>query len=56
MVTFATEAEKVRVDYAMREEGIAKLEKNFENQRHPHVHRIRCAEESLNVPPMDEAD
>ena len=50
------EAEKVRIDYAMCEEGIAKLEKNFENQRHPYVHRIRCAEESLNVLSVDEAD
>ena len=53
---WATGAEKVRVDHAMHEEAIAKLEKDFENQHHPYVHRISCADESLNVLSMDEAD
>ena len=52
----AVNVEKVRTDRAMYEEVIARLEKAFENHRHPYVHRIRCAGESLDILSMNEAD
>ena len=54
--SLAVDIERIRVDRAMHEEVIAKLERTFGNHRRPYVHRIRCAEESLKMLSMDEAN